>query len=106
MTTVIPRAPFPFPDGRFPPELGAVVHRRVANGEQPALLVIHDDENDWLIGDGTSDPDDSVIVHISHVVALDTTVGTTASLPRGHVARRSSVSAPWVIEEWRYPDEE
>jgi len=67
MTQAERDVPFPFPDGRFPASLGAVVQRTVASGELPALVVIHDDENDWLVGDGVNDPDAdsaSIIFHI------------------------------------------
>src|SRR5690348_13073791 len=63
--------PFPFQDGRFPASLGAVVQRTVASGERPALVVIHDDENDWIVQDGVTDPTGpggSIIQHIAHVV--------------------------------------
>ncbi|GAA3143041.1 hypothetical protein GCM10010466_37520 [Planomonospora alba] len=109
MSKVIRDMPFPFPGGRFPPELGAVVQRTVVSGELPALIVIHDDENDWLIGDGitdASDPTASIIKHIHHVVEMDPSVEETATLPCGYAAQRASQSAPWVITPWSYPDED
>ncbi|WP_329426770.1 hypothetical protein OG339_42055 [Streptosporangium sp. NBC_01495] len=109
MSQLVRNVPFPFPAGRFPPELGAVVQRTVVSGELPALVVIHDDENDWLIGDGVTDTGDSAastLSHVQHVVDRDPTVADTATLPCGYAARRPSRSAPWVIEEWRYADED
>ena len=47
--------PWPFPDGEFPRDLGAVVQVTVLDGEMPALLVIHDSEGDRLVGDGFND---------------------------------------------------
>ena len=107
MSEVIRDTPFPFPDDRFPPELGAVVQRTVVSGELPVLIVIHDEENDWVIGDGITDASDptSIISHVRHVVELDPTVEETASLPCGYAAYRSSRFAPWVIESWSYPGE-
>ncbi|MFF0579847.1 hypothetical protein [Streptosporangium saharense] len=47
MSEVVRRVP-------FPSELGAVVQRTVLSGEFPVLVVIHDDDDDWLIGDAGS----------------------------------------------------
>jgi hypothetical protein len=48
--------PFPFPDSPFPPQLGAVVQRTVADGVLPALTVIHTADNSWIVLDGVNDP--------------------------------------------------
>jgi hypothetical protein len=40
---------FPFPDDVFPDELGAVVQQTVLDGSMPAILVVHTDENSWLV---------------------------------------------------------
>ncbi|MFI6458524.1 hypothetical protein ACIBF6_44135 [Streptosporangium amethystogenes] len=109
MSRLVRNMPFPFPGGKFPPELGVVVQRTVSSGELPALVVIHDDENDWLIGDGVtnaSDPAALALSHVQHVVDRDPTVADIATMPCGYAARRPSRSAPWVIEEWRYEDED
>jgi hypothetical protein len=68
----------------------------VISGELPALIVIHDDENDWLIGDAVTDagdPDASAICHVAHVVDLNPSVATTASLPCGYAAQNLERSA-------------
>lgn len=40
--------PFPFPDGRFPQDLGAVIQKTVLEGKEPATVVIHTEDNlDW-----------------------------------------------------------
>ncbi|MGW3351620.1 hypothetical protein ACWDA3_50700 [Nonomuraea rubra] len=109
MSEILRHVPFPFPGGEFPLGLGAVVQRTVISGEMPALIVIHDDENDWLIGDDitdASDPDASAICHVAHIIDLDPTVAETASLPCGYAARRASKEAPWVLEEWHYEEDE
>nr|BFE60963.1 hypothetical protein GCM10020063_054890 [Dactylosporangium thailandense] len=53
---VFQHVPFPFPGGRFPAELGATVQRTVADGELPALTVIHTADNSWIVLDGVNDP--------------------------------------------------
>lgn len=92
--------PWPFDDGRFPPELGAVVMHTVLDGRRPALLVWHSEDDDWAIGDGIDDPnepDACVATHIAHVVARDPTVAELASMPPGTRADRPDRSSPWEI---------
>jgi len=48
--------PFPFPDGRFPPELWAVIQRTVLEGHEPAREVIHDEENNWVVASSLGRP--------------------------------------------------
>jgi hypothetical protein len=98
---------FPFPDGRFPPSLGAVVQRTVLTGQEPARVVIHDDENDWLVGDGVNDPTApgaSVIACISHVAEADSSVAELTTLPIGYMAQRDEPDQPWVVSVHEYPD--
>ncbi|WP_204075855.1 hypothetical protein [Planotetraspora phitsanulokensis] len=108
MTELVRRHDLPFESGTFPAGLGAVVNRRVASGQVPALVVVHDDEDDWLVGDGETDGEDDnlVVLHISHLVARDPSLSETATLPAGYAAWRSSVSAPWTVEPWVYPDDD
>jgi hypothetical protein len=84
--------------GIFPGDLGAVIRRTVLSGELPAWLVIHDDENDWCVGDDANDPDvlgTSVIAHMTHVFARDPSVSELASLPPGWAAARTGTGQPW-----------
>ncbi len=95
-------------DARFPDGLGAVVQWTVAREELPALIVIHDSDGDWLIGDGVNDPNEAGacgIVHIRQVANVDPTVEQTATLPPGHYAHRPAGDQPWTISPWRYPSE-
>lgn len=99
---------FPFPEGRFPDHLGAVVQRTVLTGQQPARIVIHDEANDWLVGDGVNDPNlpgASVIACIAHVVDTDPSVASLSTLPIGHVAERGDPETPWTITVRDWPDE-
>ena len=101
--------PFPFPNDEFPPNLGAVIQRTVFSGELPAREVIHDEDNKWLVGDGINDPNAPgacIVGHIRHVVELNSSVASLASLPPGHLAFRQGPGKPWEIEVHRYEDEE
>ena len=69
--------PFPYPGGVFPKQLGAVVQKTVLSGEEPARLVIHTQDNSWLVGDGINDPNEPgacVATHIWHVIEKDRSV--------------------------------
>ncbi|QGN47519.1 hypothetical protein GKC29_12155 [Micromonospora sp. WMMC415] len=97
---------FPFEDGRFPPNLGAVVQRTVLTGQEPARVVIHDGDNDWLVGDGVNDPNGaSVVACISHVADADPAVAALAALPVGYIAERDEPHLPWTISVHAWPDE-
>ena len=87
--------------------VGGVVQRTIINGELPALIVVHDDEGDWLIGDGVNDPNEDGacgIYHLSHVVSLDSSLAEVMKIPIGYAARRESVTDPWRISVWEYDD--
>ncbi len=89
--------PWPFPGGSFPRNLGAVVQRTALSGELPVWLVVHDDENDWCVGDDVNDPNvpgASVVVHMAHVLDRDSSVSELASLPPGWAAMRDGPEHP------------
>jgi hypothetical protein len=99
---------FPFDGGRFPDDLDAVIQRTVLDGQEPARVVIHDVDGDWLVGDGVNDPNASgasVVAVISHVAVADATVAELASLPVGWVAERDDPGFAWSISEHVWPDE-
>ncbi len=101
--------PFPFPDGRFPHELGAVVQKTVSTGQLPALSVIHAASGGWLVGDGVNNPNlpGACAVHcLAHLADLDPTISETVELPSGYAAYRDAVGDPWVIEPFSFEDEE
>ena len=91
----------------FPSGLVAVVQKTVIAGELPALIVIHDDEGDWLVGDGVNDPNEDGacgLYHMDHVVALDEAIQEAARLRTGYTATRDSLLDSWVFSKWEYPD--
>jgi hypothetical protein len=105
---MIRNMPFPFPDGRFPPELGAVIQRTVLDGYEPAREVIHDEENNWAVGDGITDPNlsgASVASHMLHVLERNSSVVELSSLPMGYIATREGPGIPWVITPHEYPSD-
>ena len=101
--------PFPFPDGRFPPELGAVIQRTVLDGREPARELIHDKDNNWLVGDGVTDPNPPgacVASHMWHVIERSASVADLATLPLGHIATRAGPGQPWTISAHEYQPED
>src|SRR5688572_28322734 len=96
--------PFPFPGDRFPAQLGGVVQRTVLNGEEPAREVVHTTD-----GDGINDPNEpgaSVATHIWHVIELNSSVASLASMRPGQIATRSGPGSRWVIREDEWPEDE
>lgn len=91
---------WPFPDGRFPPQLGAVVQRTVLSGTSPARLVQHDRDGDWAVGDGDdpNNPDAVVATHMAHVLERNSSVAELADLAPGWIAIRQNPGEPWVRE--------
>lgn len=101
--------PFPFADDKFPPNLGAVVQRTVADGSMPALTVVHDTDGDWSVLDGVNDPNlpDACGVHaIARIAEKDPSIAETATLAPGFAAYRDSPDEPWIIEPFEYEDDE
>ncbi len=100
--------PFPFQDGRFPLQLGAVVQTTVADGKEPAREVIHSEDNSWLVGDGINDPnlpDASTVLHLHHVLRADPTLEALATLPLNHIATRAGPGHPWTIAKNKWLDD-
>ena len=109
MADMVRRRPWPFPGGRFPDDLGAVVQRTVLDGRLPALVVAHAEDGDWMVGDGVNDPNEpgaTTATHMRHVVALDPSVGTLAELPPGRRADRESAAHEWVVSDFAYEDDQ
>ena len=92
-------APWPFPGDRFPDDLGAVVHNSILEGRRPALQVVHFDTGTWGIADAIDWPDENNLTatHIWHVIEMDPTIESLATLPPRHQADRQSQDQPWSI---------
>lgn len=97
--------PFPFPDSRFPRELGAVIQRTVLDGTQPARLIAHDLDGSWLVGDGVTDPNLTgavIATHIWHAIERNSSLADLADLAPGSQATRSEPEEPWSIGPFEY----
>ena len=69
-----------------------MVQQTVLQGELPAREVVHATDGSWLVGDGVNDPNPpgaSVATHLAHAIALNSSIAGLASMPPGHIARRS-----------------
>jgi hypothetical protein len=101
---VFQHMPFPFPDGRFPDSLGAVVQRTVLSGDFPAREVVHTPDGSWLLGDGVNDPNQpgaSIATHIGK--PPPPTLRSRTSAPFGPATSRSgSARGPHGLSRcWR-----
>lgn len=97
----------PFEGGVFPASLGAVVHRTVLNGVEPAREVIHADDRSWLVGDGgvngPNQPNAAVVSHTLHAIERNSSIAQLAGMPRGRIATRSSPGSRWVMKQHSWP---
>ena len=106
---MVQHLPFPFPDGRFPAELGAVVQRTVLDGDEPAREVVHTADGSWLVSDGVHDPNEpgaAVATHIWHAIERNSSIAQLATLPPGHVATRTDPGHGWVVAQHEWPDDQ
>lgn len=88
-------------------DVAGVVQKTVIYEGLPALVVVHDEDGDWLVGDGVHDPnEDGVcgVFHLAHLVQRDTTLVEAFRIPAGFAATRESAHAPWIISPWSYSD--
>jgi hypothetical protein len=100
--------PFPFADGVFPRQLGAVVQRTVLRGAEPAREVVHADDGSWLVGDGVNDPnepDACIATHIWHVIERNSSIAGLASMAPGYMATRSNPGEAWVVARHQWAEE-
>ena len=100
MSQVVSTLPFPFEGDSFPAQLGAVVENRVASGEEPARVVLHDDDNEWVVlASQSADPSDCCVHHVVHLVERDPSLAEAVPPPIGQMASRGSVDQPWVVSQ-------
>ncbi len=65
-------------------------------GEQPILLVVHDDDGTWQFMPGASvEIDDGVALHLVHIVERHPYIHEIGDLPPGWAAERDTTSDPW-----------
>jgi hypothetical protein len=95
--------PWPFPNNRFPDDLGAVVMNSVLDGHRPALQVVHFETGDWGVADGTATPRvrNLTATHLRHVLDRDPTLAELATMEPGYQADRDAVGEPWLISPHR-----
>ena len=76
----------------------AVVDLDVMEGRVPVLLVVHysEDESWAFLSGGDFDPERSLMVSMSEVVARDGSLKMVGDLPPGWTAARARVGDPWV----------
>ncbi|NET34765.1 MAG: hypothetical protein F6K19_22525 [Cyanothece sp. SIO1E1] len=81
-----------------PRNCSTITMRQVLDGEEPILLVSHDeDDHGWqFIGSTDANVDDGRVVYLEHMVALDPTVLEIADLPPGWQAVRDANESPWI----------
>lgn len=87
------------PRRAFPDQLAAVIQQTVLSGESPARLVIHSAENDWLMGDGVTDPNEPgacLAAHIHHALSQNSSLTSLADLAPGWQAERTDPGHPWI----------
>jgi hypothetical protein len=98
-TEMFPVLPWPFRDGTFPRQLGAVVINTVLDGRNPVLQVVHFPSGEWGITDGINQPTERncTATHIWHVLERDESLHQLASLVPGFQADRDEPDGEWMI---------
>jgi hypothetical protein len=100
--------PWPFPDGEFPQNLGALIQKTVANGDLPALYVVHTPDSGWVVADGVNDPNvpgACQAMHIWHAIERNSSIRKLADLPPGWAAERNQPGDEWRRIPFAYEDE-
>ncbi len=81
-----------------PRNCATLTMRQVLDGEEPILLVGHDeDDHGWqFIGSTDASVEDGRVVCLEHMVALDPTVAEVSDLPPGWIATRDAPGEAWT----------
>lgn len=80
-----------------PRNCATLTMRQILDGEEPILLVCHDeDDHGWqFIGTTDANVEDGRVVCLEHVAELDPSVVEVADLPPGWIACRDAPGMPW-----------
>jgi hypothetical protein len=83
-----------------PPNLGVITLNDIVQESAPILQVSHDaDDGAWqFLGSGAPNWEETTVVRLQKVVAIDPTLNELADLPLGWRAWRRAKSEPWVRE--------
>lgn len=76
-------------------------------GELAARVVVHDEDGDWLVGDGINDPneeDGRGLFHLVDVVMNDPSIQPALGIPSGFAGTRDSSEEAQVVSPWVYDD--
>ena len=79
--------------------------KTIPSQASPALLVAHDPDGSWMIGDGVGDPNDPnacMATRIWHVVGRDASLEKLAAMAPGSQASRANATDPWTISAFSY----
>jgi hypothetical protein len=84
---------WPFDDAE---NTAVITLKRIVNGSQPILYVVHDEDGDWQFLDGGDvSEEDAAIVSLKNIANHDPSVKSLADLPGGWAAERTGVSQQW-----------
>ena len=80
--------------------------RQVLLRKVPILLVVHDNEDDWMfLATGAMSLDPVVEIPVASILEVDSTVNVLADLPRGWKAQRGGTDSSWHrsrIDFWKH----
>ena len=87
------KRPWPFADEK---NKAVFTTRQVIEEGHPIQLVCHETDGDWQFLCGTTDdPDDCLVIHLSHIVDVNPTITELADLPLGWQAERDDDASEW-----------
>ena len=88
---------FPFSDSQ---NTATFTCTHVLNHEKPITLASHDEDGYWqFLCDSESHSDEeSKVVGLGEIYAIDKTIAKLANLDYGHIAYRDKQNSEWTIE--------
>jgi len=70
--------------------------KRIIDGSQPILYVVHDEDGDWQFLDGGDvEEADAATVSLENILQRDASLRSLADLPTGWAAERDAADQPW-----------